>query len=534
MKDPVMTRPAFVHLLLVAAFLWVGEMVRRDLWTPDEVRYAYVADEMRAGGHWLVPHRNGEVYVDKPPLLFWLNNAFSRLTGLPIGRVTSRLPGFLAGLATLWMVARLAERWRGPAAAWPAVLVLCTNYLFWHEIGFGRIDGLLLGLTTAAIYLLVRNDDAPGLWRPALAYACMGLAILAKGPVGFFVPAGAYAALRWAAGEGRCLKKWHWLWGPLITLTFPAAWLGLVWWQGAPEGYFRAVLYQQNIARAAGELGHEQPWYYFLATLPADLFPWTLLLPAACLAVARDPETRGSRRRLAGWILFVIVFFTLSHSKRHIYILGAFPAVAILLGGAWADMARSPGGWIKFGVYAFLGVYLVAGIGCLAAGLFPRLPIPAASLWPVGLAALGGAAWMIAELRRRGISLRVFYAIAATMFLVQWGVGTWIYPAINPLKTPTILVHEAQAKIPPGHPLLIYQYNGEIFAYYARRPGRVCRSVEELEAAMRREGRGIAVFLEKDWDAVHQNLRVPGTARPFKTGGKELIQYDYDAGPAGA
>ncbi|HRZ13443.1 MAG TPA: glycosyltransferase family 39 protein [Kiritimatiellia bacterium] len=531
-----MSRPAFAQLLLLAAFLWGGEMVRRDLWTPDEVRYAYVAGEMRDGGHWLVPHRSGEVYAHKPPLLFWLNNAMAWLTGLPIGRVTSRLPGFLAGLATLWLTARLAERWRGPAAAWPAVLVLCTNYLFWHETGFGRIDGLLLGLTTAAIYLLVRNDDAPGLWRPALAYACMGLAILAKGPVGFIVPAGAYAALRWAAGEGRSLKKSHWLWGPFITLAFPAAWLGLVWWQGAPDGYFRAVLYQQNIARAVGELGHEQPWHYFLTTFPVDLLPWTLLLPAACLALARDPEAKEFRRRLAGWILFVIAFFTLSTSKRHIYILGAFPAAAILLGGAWDAMARAPGRWVKAGVFAFLGVYVVGGIGCLAAGLFARLPIPAAVLWPAGLAALGGAAWMIAELRRRGIALRLFYGIAAAMLLIQWGIGTWVYPAINPLKTPTSLAAEAAAKIAPGHPLLIYQYNGEIFAYYARRPGRVFYSVAEMEAAMRREGRGIAVFLEKDWESVRKDLRVPGTARPFQSGSKEMIQYDYAAAspaPAG-
>ncbi|MBU1692719.1 MAG: glycosyltransferase family 39 protein, partial [Verrucomicrobia bacterium] len=204
-----MRRPLLWQLLLLSAFLWGGEMVRRDLWEPDEVRYAYVAREMHDGGHWLVPHRHGVFYAHKPPLLFWLINAASFLTGLPIGRVTARLPGFLAGVLALWATARLAERWRGVAAAWPTVLVLCTNYLFWHEIGFARIDGTLVGLTTAALYLLVRNDDEPGVWRPALAWACMGLAILAKGPVGFIIPAGAYLTARLAAGEGRMLKKTH-------------------------------------------------------------------------------------------------------------------------------------------------------------------------------------------------------------------------------------------------------------------------------------------------------------------------------------
>jgi 4-amino-4-deoxy-L-arabinose transferase-like glycosyltransferase len=526
-----MRRPLLWQLLLLAAFLWGGEMMRRDLWEPDEARYAYVAREMREGGHWLVPHRSGEFYAHKPPLLFWLINAASSTTGLPIGRVTARLPGFLAGLLTLWATARLAERWRGPPAAWPAVLVLCTNYLFWHEIGFGRIDGTLVGLTTAALYLLVRNDDAPGAWRPALAYVCMGLAVLAKGPVGFIVPAGAYAAARLAAGEGRLLKKAHWLWGPLIALAFPAAWLGLAWWRGAPDGYFHELLYQQNVERAAGELGHRQHWYYFLLNFPADFLPWTLLLPATGMALRRESETRLFGRRLAGWIIFVLGFFTLLSSKRNIYVLGAFPAAAVLIGGAWDSMALAHGRWVRGGVLGFLGFFLVCGIGALVAGFHPRLPIPPAVLWPVGLFALGGAAWVIVNLRRRGMTTHLFYGLAVTMLLIQWSVGVWVYPAVNPLKTPVALAKMAPSKIPEGHPLLLYRINGEILALYAHRSGRVVQTAPELEEAMRREKTGLAVFKEDDWLAVGETLRMSGVAHRFKMGSKSMVWFEFNTPP---
>ncbi len=43
----------------------------RTIWIPLEARYALVAREMLEAGHWILPHLGGEVYADKPPLLFW-------------------------------------------------------------------------------------------------------------------------------------------------------------------------------------------------------------------------------------------------------------------------------------------------------------------------------------------------------------------------------------------------------------------------------------------------------------------------------
>ncbi len=50
-------------IILFAAALWIPGYLRRDLWQPDEARYAYVAQEMRAGNHWFVPHRHGQTYA---------------------------------------------------------------------------------------------------------------------------------------------------------------------------------------------------------------------------------------------------------------------------------------------------------------------------------------------------------------------------------------------------------------------------------------------------------------------------------------
>ena len=525
-----MHRPALWPLVLLAALLWGGEYLRRDLWEPDEARFAYVAREMAQDGHWLVPHRSGEYYAHKPPLLFWLINLFSFATGLPVGRLTVRLPGFVAGILALWSTARLAERWAGKKAAWPSVLTLCTTYLFWHEIGFARMDGLLVGWTTAAIALLFLNDDSPSRWRPALAWTCMGLGVLTKGPVGLLVPAGAYATARLAAGEGRLLKKSHWLWGPFLALAPVVLWLGLAWFHGAPDGYFRELLFSQNLERAAGNFGHKQSWYYFLKTFPADFLPWTLCLPAAVLLLHRDPERRLLLRRLGGWIAFILVFFSLMNSKRNIYVLGAFPAASILVAMAWTHLSTAEFRWARFARGAILLLYIVAGPALLAASFLPSLPIPGWTLRPAGLLALLGGLALVLEMGRRPRSGRFYLVAAVYLLTIQSMIGLFVYPAVNPLKTPGALAADAAAAIPPAHPLLIYKLNGEILAYYANRRGEILHTPEEFLAAIEREQRGFAVLQLTGRNAWPEDLPLPvGTATEYHMGSKTFIGIAFNS-----
>ncbi len=526
-------RPAFWHLLLLAALLWSGEYLRRDLWEPDEARVAYVSREMAQDGHWLVLHRHGEFYAHKPPLLYWLINFFSFATGLPIGRLTARLPGFFAGLLTLWATARLAERWASAKAAWPAALTLMTTYLFWHEIGFARPDGLLLGWTTGALALLFWNDDEPALWKPALAWACMGLGILTKGPVGLLVPAGAYAAARLAAGEGRLLKKSHWLWGPPLALALPSLWLGLAWLQGAPDGYFRELLFSQNIDRATGGdigSGHVRPLYYFLSTLPADLLPWTFCLPAAVRVLFHDPARRLLLRRLGGWIGFIFVLFSLIASKRNIYVLGLFPAAAILLGSAWTDLETAKFRWARFGRGAFLLLLSVSGPALLITGFVPRLPIPGGALWPSGIVATLGSIVLWRE-SKQPHPPRFFLSAAAFFLAIQWTVGLFVYPAVNPLKTPVTLVQIVKDRLPPGRPLLLYNINGELLAYSSNRRGQRVNSPAELRAAMERERHGLVVFTKSVFDAWPADAPLSGAVGDFRSGSRRYVWLEFALDP---
>ena len=61
-------------LLAIGMVLFFFNLGGRDLWEPDETRYAVIAREMKDTGNWILPHFNREVYAEKPTLFFWLVN----------------------------------------------------------------------------------------------------------------------------------------------------------------------------------------------------------------------------------------------------------------------------------------------------------------------------------------------------------------------------------------------------------------------------------------------------------------------------
>ena len=507
--------PRFIHILVLSALLWSGGYIFRDLWDPDEARYAYVSWEMRERGDFSMLTRHGEPYAHKPPLMFWLINLFALATSGHIGSVAARLPSLLGAVLALWATARLARRWAGEAAAWPSVAVLGTAYLFWWQGSTGQIDALLCGLEMTALWCLFRYNDEGLPWLPAAAYAFMGLGILAKGPVGFLVPLGAYIAATWAAGERDRLKRWHFAWGPLVTLAFPVAWLLWAFLAGAPESYLRELLFAQNVERAAGSFGHAQPFYYFIPHFLGEFMPWTLFLVPAWSALKEKPLLR---RRLLAWGLLVIVFFSISASKRNLYILLAYPAAAMMIGAAFGGFQRKH----RWAPMAAAGLLVLLGAVLCGAGFHPAVPIGAERLLPIGIVLLAAGAWLFQRFRIEGPARSRLFALAIVFFVLEGYTGAVLLPALNPLKTPVDLAAAARRSLGPGDRLLLYRMNGEINAYYAGVLGLKVNTQDELRRMAGTAGK-LIVFDEKDWAELDPDLRARMVPHPFEMGKKRLV-----------
>jgi 4-amino-4-deoxy-L-arabinose transferase-like glycosyltransferase len=463
----------------------------RDLWNPDEPRYAEVAREMLAPPlaleHFFVPRLNGETYTHKPPLHFW-NIAFFGVLRGGVDEVAARLPSLLAGVGSVLVVFALARRLFGRATAWLAAPIFLTSALVMWNARVGQIDMTLTFLELLAILFWARGhfDGAAGAARtprtwPSLAFfACAGLATLAKGPVGLIVPLLAvtlFLALeRDRAGFAELrIGRGLLLWAAIVLAWFgPAVWL-------AGRSYLDALLVDQTLSRYATGTYHPKPWHYYFQTLPGTFAPWTLLAPVAVYAAFRrsreEPGSRHARavRFLLIWIASTFVFFSLSSGKRTVYLLAlAAPLAMLTAHGVNLIRDRWPRYRAIFLVSAatvpvLFGV-VVAAVPVAARDL-PEGAIPDGTIF--GLQVLG-ALPLIAGLAGLWLAARgrpelLIACLATGLGLAMSATAVRYLPLGDAFKSARALSRDLVQWAEPDEPYAIYPVPDAAFLFYTRR-----------------------------------------------------------------
>lgn len=515
-----------LFIFLFALTAWFPQYASRGLWEPDEPRYTYVAWEMADSGQYAVPVRNGEFYAHKPPLMFWLIQVGTLLTGGAFNEISGRLPTLLGVFLALWAFFRMSTLWYDRRTAWWALGILCTSFLFWHKAGTGQIDMLLLGLEMCALWFLFRNDIAPGHWNSVVAFSFMGLAILAKGPVGLIVPCGIYVTMRIFSGEARTLLKKHWLWGIPLALAWPLLWLAWAKISGAPGAYFQELLFDQNLGRAQGRFGgHYKPFYYYLKYLIIDFMPWTFFLPVTAVVLRRQKNFMPLTRGLLGWILFVVVFFSLCGGKRNLYILSVYPAAALLTASALPFMGDVPDRLKRWSAFPLLWLLGILGTVLMTAGMVWAPISPFISLGG-GILLIAGAFLLARLYRYIPLEQGWFFALILFLLFFFFYVGTVVFPALDPVKTPAAVSAKIAEVVSADQPILYYRMNGEIISLYAGRRGKRLDDKEALLGQMG-QGRGVVVFESRHRDELMPEINRYGTIMEFRLGGKTIQWLAY-------
>ena len=73
----------WLDLLLLSLIFFISILTYGipALFSPDETRYAEIAREMIKTHEFIVPHLDGVIYFEKPPLIYWLTAVYLKLFG---------------------------------------------------------------------------------------------------------------------------------------------------------------------------------------------------------------------------------------------------------------------------------------------------------------------------------------------------------------------------------------------------------------------------------------------------------------------
>lgn len=355
-----------ISLCLVLYFPNLGGI---DLWGSDEPRYAEVAREMAADNHWIVPHFNGEVYLNKPPLFFWFAGLFSLITG-EVTELTARLPAALMGLGTVLVVFFLGKRLVNQRVGFLAALMLATSPQFHKYARMVRLDLPFTFFITLAIasFFYGRTAVKHKKWYFFAFWFFMGLATLTKGPLGIFLPLSVLFFYLLFNRELRFFKQIQPLAGTMIFFFVVFAWFIPAHLLGGSE-YTEGNTVKNGFLYLINPWNHSAPIYYYFPELLAGAAPWSLFLLSAFILCFSERDTERRKRLLfpAFWFLTIFIIFTLGLSKRASYILPLYPAAALLVAVLWDKCQLS-----SLHTRAMtIPVYVLITIMILGAGAFP-------------------------------------------------------------------------------------------------------------------------------------------------------------------
>ncbi len=339
-----------LFLALLAASLFFPALGSRDLWAPIEPRYAEIARVMLAKGDWLIPKINGDLYTDKPILYFWLVLLGSKLAG-SVNEWTLRLPSALSALGLILTTYFLGRDLLSLRVGFLGALILGTSSRVLWEGRWAHTDMLFSFFFTLSLYFFSRALFKKGNPKEfILAYGLMALATLTKGLIGVVLPGLillVFVALR---RDWPSLLEWRLPSGIVIFLLVALPWF--VWVGLATEGkWVEEFVFTHHIQRYTSGLGHRAPFYYYWVNFPADFLPWTIFLVPALLAYRSRIRVLKEPIPLFFFLWFVVIFlfFSLSDTKRGLYLLPIFPPAALFLAcGSEEDRLRE-----KKGLHAY-------------------------------------------------------------------------------------------------------------------------------------------------------------------------------------
>jgi 4-amino-4-deoxy-L-arabinose transferase-like glycosyltransferase len=382
-SEPFWMLVAIIALAAITLALTTRRLGARDVCSGNEAVEGVFVQQMVEHGKLLFPLENGRVPMYKPPLFHWTATVIDRVSGAK--KVTAfnlRLPSALYAVAGVIVTMLLAYDLLGLEAAVLAGLTLTGAFQYITLGRFGRVDMTLAFYEALSLFAFFwwigpkptehpsfAQETVSEVMQYVLAIA-LGLAVLAKGPVGALLPLTAMGIFVLLEGRLREAFRRISLLAVIFAILLGSSWY-IICWVGQEYGFLNQQLGTENVGRFFGSLGTMSPLYYLIPLL-LNSGPLSILVPIAVVLALRSRPSRTEEIRLPAraapheaarlfaifWVV-TVVFFSIAAYKRRAYLLPLWPPSAVMLAWMVTVASERSGGRAVKGAYAAMCVAMI-------------------------------------------------------------------------------------------------------------------------------------------------------------------------------
>ncbi|MBN2019781.1 MAG: glycosyltransferase family 39 protein [Sedimentisphaerales bacterium] len=483
------------------------------LWDRDEPRYARVTVEMIESGNYLVPTFNGQPWPDKPILLYWLMSLPVRLLGPT--EIACRFFGVMGTTITLLLTFFIGKKLFNAKAGLWSETILATTLLMMFVGSSALVDGVLLPFIVGTMAVFVgRIGERIRPFDFLVAGLLMGIGMLAKGPAGL-LPVFVIVVVLWF-GRRNYAEFVVNLVGLALSVII-AIGIFLAWAVPANKEMdgelFRVFLGHHILARTLRPMeshGGNFILYlpYYSAIIIAGFFPWTAFLPGAFSAIiGKRIGIAGARNIVLSWIVVTVILMTLAATKLPHYILFAWPAMAVMVGGTIAAgkdiLSERDKKWLRGGVWFLLPVGLGLASGLILAGYALKvesLKLPGLICGLAIIIMTGTCVFL--QIREKFVSSARTILAGIAVFLAPMLFG--FLPAVEEIKISPSIAKAVREKTGTEAPVATYKFAEPTLNFYIGRTVTRLRNENEVVDWLNGTAEGVLIIPKKDLNGIMQ------------------------------
>ena len=531
-----------LHLVLFTLFCFLSFTYNLSEVPPyhaDENFYVTSTRNMVNSGDYITPMYHSEKRFAKPILFYWLVAISYKTFGVDL--FSARLVSSFFGSLCIPLIYIIAQRIFDRKTALISALILPGCYLHFQIARWAITDMTLNFFILATFYFFIRGsqDKLNKGTSYYLAYLCMGLGFMIKGPLAIAIPALVIGGFIFILRDWEKLSQLRIGYGIAILSIIILPWFIIMLAIHGNE-------FKNHIlgAELRDRIVHDIPFslYYFGVTIRYFL-PWSFFFIAAIVVkfqlistTPREPFLKKDHLLFLPnllkvsyhnmtlkdnqpflfsllWVACPLLLFTLFRIEHSRYMLPASPALAMITAHFLSKLIDSPGGLnhktFKVPFYLTIIFYILI-VGLIGIGVFilrPSFTIPFGLTVLSTLALFGSVLLFILYKSRKYFSMIVSLSVVQVIFLTALSGN--VLPFFNryPMK---IFANQILADSQTNKRIGLYQLGNHRarMGVLTGLPSINLNNPEELKLFLESERNTYVVMRQSDWQHEFSSLQV--------------------------